>query len=89
MAGKQKADNGVALTSPAAVIEQHLGGDIMWLGFRRHGDGKFTRYQAITRDGKFVAVDSERNEGLASFARDFRMMVGKALQFSLNPLKRR
>ena len=94
MASKGKPDNGNASipgvsANPASVIEQHLTGEIVWLGFRRHGDGRFTRYQAITKDGKFLAVDSERNEGLASFSRDFRMMVGKALQFSLNPLKRR
>ena len=74
---------------PASMVEQHLSGDITWLGFRRHGDGKFTRYQAVTREGRFMAVDSERNDGLASFQRDFRIMVGKALQFALNPLRRK
>lgn len=76
-------------SGPSQMVEQHLSGDITWLGFRRHGDGKFTRYKAVTRDGRFVAVDSERNEGLASFARDFRADVGKALQLNLNPLKRK
>ena len=75
--------------APPSDEQNILAGEIMWLGFRRHGDGRFTRYQAVTRDGRFVAVDSERNEGLASFARDFRIMVGKVLQFSLNPLRRK
>lgn len=82
---KVKAD----AAPPASMVEQHLGGDVTWLGFKRHGDGKFTRYLALTRDGRFMAVDSERNDGLASFQRDFRIMVGKALQFALNPLKRK
>lgn len=90
MAPKTTADKVKADTaSGLSMVEQHLAGEVMWLGFRRHGDGKFTRYQAVTRDGRFVAVDSERNEGLASFARDFRIMVGKALQFTLNPLRRK
>lgn len=84
MAQRAKQDKG-----PDAMVEQHLAGDIVWLGFRRHGDGKFTRYQAITKDGRFVAVESERNEGLASFARDFKTQVAKALIFTINPLKRR
>jgi hypothetical protein len=84
-ADKVKADT----TPPTSMVDQHLAGEVMWLGFRRHGDGKFTRYQAVTRDGRFVAVDSERNDGLASFHRDFRAMVGKALQFVFNPLKRK
>jgi len=87
MASKSRADK----VSPdaATMMEQHLMGEVTWLGFRRHGDGKFTRYQAISRDGRFVAVDSERNDGLASFQRDFRIMVGKALQLALNPLRRK
>lgn len=84
-ADKVKADT----TPPLSMVDQHLAGEVMWLGFRRHGDGKFTRYQAVTRDGRFVAVDSERNDGLASFQRDFRAMVGKALLFVFNPLKRK
>lgn len=90
MASKAASDKVRADTSPpASMVEQHLAGDVTWLGFRRHGDGRFTRYQAVTRDGRFMAVDSERNDGLASFQRDFRIMVGKALQFALNPLKRK
>jgi hypothetical protein len=80
-------------TKPEAVaplqLDDHLAGDIMWLGFKRHGDGKFTRYRAVTRDGKFAAVDSERSEGLASFHRDFRVAVAKALAFAMNPLVRK
>jgi hypothetical protein len=76
-------------TGPVAVLEQHLAGEIVWLGFRRHGDGKFTRYKAVTKDGRFLAVDSERNEGLASFQRDFRAMIAKALLLALNPLARK
>lgn len=72
-----------------SVMDQHLAGDIVWLGFRRHKDGKFTRYQAITKDGIFIAVDSEMNQGLPSFARDFKVMVAKALAFTINPLARR
>jgi|DEB19_MinimDraft_3_1074340.scaffolds.fasta_scaffold00173_13 hypothetical protein len=86
MAQRAKQDKGPESSS---VIEQHMAGEIVWLGFRRHGDGKFTRFQAITKDGRFVAVDSERNEGLASFARDFRAQVAKALIFTINPLRRR
>lgn len=90
MAQKNSADKVRAdAPSPVSVMDQHLAGDITWLGFRRHGDGKFTRYQAVTRDGRFLAVDSERNEGLASFNRDFRIMVGRLLQFVYNPLKRK
>lgn len=90
MASKSSADKVKADSAPpASMLEQHLSGDIMWLGFRRHGDGRFTRYQALTRDGRWMAVDSERNDGLASFHRDFRIMVGKALQFVFNPLKRK
>jgi hypothetical protein len=73
----------------ASVIEQHLAGEIIWLGFRRNGDGTFVRYHAVTKDGRFSAVDCERNEGLPSFAHDFRAMVAKAIQFNLNPLKRK
>jgi len=36
-----------------------------------------------------VAVDSEQNEGLPSFARDFQVMVGRAIKLNLNPLKRK
>lgn len=90
MAPKTAADKVKADTTPQlSMVEQHLSGEVMWLGFRRHGDGKFTRYQAVTRDGRFVAVDSERNDGLASFHRDFRAMVGKALQFTFNALARK
>lgn len=85
VAGKVKTDD----AQPLSMVEQHLAGEVTWLGFRRHGDGRFTRYQAVTRDGRFVAVDSERNDGLSSFAWDFRIMVGKALQFTLNPLRRK
>jgi len=90
MARSAKTDNGTPpIVAPFSMVDQHLAGEVIWLGFRRHSDGKFTRYQAVTRDGKFLAVDSERNEGLASFVRDFKAMVGKALQFSLNPLARK
>lgn len=90
MAPKTNADKVKAEAAAAPTLEsQHLSGEILWMGFRRHGDGRFTRYQAVTRDGRFVAVDSERNEGLASFHRDFRIMVGKVLQFAYNPLKRK
>ena len=85
MAQRAKQDKG---PEGASIMEQHLAGEIVWMGFRRHG-GKFTRYQGITKDGKFVAVDSERNEGLASFARDFKAQVAKALIFTINPLRRR
>lgn len=90
MASKSNADKVRAdAAPPVSMMEQHLSGDITWLGFRRHGDGKFTRYQAVTRDGRFVAVDSERNDGLASFQRDYRTMIAKALQLALNPLRRK
>lgn len=88
MARQAKEDKGSA-PAQVSMVDQHLSGEIIWLGFRRHGDGRFTRYQAVTVDGRFVAVDSERNEGLPSFARDFQAMVGKALKFTLNPLKRK
>lgn len=86
MAQRAKQDKG---PESASVMEQHMAGEIIWMGFKRHGDGRFTRYQAITKDGKFIAVDSEQNEGLASFARDFRAQVAKALVFVINPLRRR
>lgn len=88
MARQAKEDKGTA-TLPVSMVDQHLGGEVVWIGFRRHGDGRFTRYQAVTRDGRFVAVDSEQNEGLPSFARDFQAMVGRAIKLHLNPLKRK
>lgn len=88
MARQAKEDKGTA-TLPVGMVDQHLGGEVVWLGFRRHGDGRFTRYQAVTRDGRFVAVESEQNEGLPSFARDFQAMVGRAIKLHLNPLKRK
>ena len=71
------------------MLEQHLLGEIVWIGFKRHGDGKFTRYKAVSHDGKWVAVDSERNDSLPSFARDFKIMIGNALRLAINPLKRK
>lgn len=88
MARQAKEDKG-SVAAQVSMVDQHLGGEVVWIGFRRHGDGRFTRYQAVTRDGRFVAVDSEQNEGLPSFARDFQAMVGRAIKLHLNPLKRK
>lgn len=90
MARPGTANKGTADVRPQLTMtEQHLSGDILWIGFRRHGDGRYTRFQGVTQDGRWVAVEHEPNDGIASFVRDFKAQVGKLLQVSMNPLKRK